>query len=244
MMKRFLLRGYDELRQISIVPGYYPYSAGSCLVTFGNTHVVCAATIEERVPLFLRNSKTGWVSAEYGMLPCSCNERTDREAAKGKQSGRTLEIQRLIGRSLRSVVNLAALGERQIRIDCDVIRADGGTRTASITGAFVALHLACQKLLRDKAVVLNPVSKHVVAVSCGIVDSACLLDLDYREDSVAAVDSNFVMSDDEIIEIQVCGERRPFTELEFGKLLELAKKGRAELIDIQKRAIGEQPALG
>ncbi|MDR0695649.1 MAG: ribonuclease PH [Holosporales bacterium] len=231
-------RAHDELRQIAVIPHYYQHVDGSCFVKFGRTHVICAATVDERVPMFLRNTKTGWVSAEYGMLPCSCSERTDREAAKGKQSGRTLEIQRLIGRSLRAVINLAGLGERQIRVDCDVIQADGGTRTASITGGFVAMHLACQKLVKIGKIAENPVRQHVVAISCGIVDGTPLLDLDYLEDSNAEVDSNFVMSDDAIVEIQLCGEKRPFSEKEFNKLLDYAKFGRDELILKQKQAIG------
>ncbi|MDR3224083.1 MAG: ribonuclease PH [Holosporales bacterium] len=237
MLKRFLGRGYDELRQIAIVPNYYPHGDGSCFVKFGRTHVICTATVDERVPLFLRNSKTGWISAEYGMLPCSCNERTDREAVKGKQSGRTLEIQRLIGRALRSVVSLGSLGERQIKIDCDVIQADGGTRTASITGAFVAMYLACQKLLKHKQIFENPITDHVVAISCGVVTKTSLLDLEYSEDSVADVDANFVMSSDAIIEIQICGEKRPFTEGEFATLLKFAQKGKNELITKQKQAL-------
>ena len=238
MIKRFLSRNVDELRDVALIPNYYPHGDGSCFVKFGRTHVICAATIDEKVPQFLKNTKTGWITAEYGMLPCSCQERTEREAAKGKQSGRTQEIQRLIGRSLRSVVNLSLLGERQIKIDCDVIQADGGTRTASITGSFVAMYLACQKLLRQQKINENPITGHVVAVSCGIVDGTPILDLDYSEDSRAEVDSNFIMSDDAIIEIQACGEQRPFTEDEFDKLFKYAKKSRTELIEKQKKALG------
>lgn len=237
MVKRFLSRNVDELRSIALIPNYYPHGDGSCFVKFGRTHVICAATIDEKVPQFLKNSKTGWITAEYGMLPCSCQDRTDREAAKGKQSGRTQEIQRLIGRSLRSVVNLSLLGERQIKVDCDVIQADGGTRTASITGAFVAMYIACQKLIRQQKIHINPITGHVVAISCGIVDGTPFLDLDYSEDSRAEVDSNFVMSEDSIIEIQACGEQRPFSEDEFNKLLSYAKKARAELIEKQKAAL-------
>ena len=238
MIKRFLSRNVDELRDVALIPNYYPHGDGSCFVKFGRTHVICAATIDEKVPQFLKNTKTGWITAEYGMLPCSCQERTEREAAKGKQSGRTQEIQRLIGRSLRSVVNLSLLGERQIKIDCDVIQADGGTRTASITGSFVAMYLACQKLLRQQKISENPINGHVVAVSCGIVEGIPILDLDYSEDSRAEVDSNFIMSDDAIIEIQACGEQRPFTEDEFEKLFKYAKKSRTELIEKQKKALG------
>lgn len=237
-MKRLLGRANEELRQIALVPHYYPYGDGSCFVKFGKTHVICAATIDERVPIFLKNTKTGWITAEYGMLPCSCQDRTDREAAKGKQSGRTLEIQRLIGRSLRSVVDLSILGERQIKIDCDVIQADGGTRTASITGAYIAMYLACQKLVKQQKIRANPIKSHVVAISCGIVENTPLLDLDYSEDSNAEVDSNFIMSDEGIVEIQSCGEKRPFSEDEFLKLLEYAKKAKIELIEKQKTALG------
>lgn len=237
MFKRFLSRNVDELRSIALIPNYYPHGDGSCFVKFGRTHVICAATIDEKVPQFLKNSKTGWVTAEYGMLPCSCQDRTDREAAKGKQSGRTQEIQRLIGRSLRSVVNLSLLGERQIKVDCDVIQADGGTRTASITGAFVAMYIACQKLIRQQKIHTNPITGHVVAISCGIVDGTPILDLNYSEDSRAEVDSNFVLSEDSIIEIQACGEQRPFSEDEFNKLLTYAKKARAELIEKQRAAL-------
>lgn len=238
MIKRFLSRKPDELRQIALIPNYYPHGDGSCFVKFGRTHVICAATIDEKVPLFLKNTKTGWITAEYGMLPCSCQDRTEREAAKGKQSGRTQEIQRLIGRSLRSVVDLSILGERQIKIDCDVIQADGGTRTASITGGYVALYLACQKLLNQHKISENPIKNHVIAISCGIVNNEPLLDLDYSEDSKAEVDSNFILSDDRMIEIQSCGEKRPFSEKEFLVLLEYAKKARFELIEKQKIALG------
>jgi ribonuclease PH len=200
--------------------------------------VICAATIEEKVPFFLRNTKTGWISAEYGMLPCSCVDRTDREAAKGKQSGRTVEIQRLIGRALRSVTDLTALGERQVRVDCDVIQADGGTRTASINGAFVALHLACQKLVKIGKIAANPIKDHVIAISCGVLDGVVLLDLDYREDSSAEVDSTFIMSNDAIVEIHVCGERRPFSDKEFHCITKYATNCRDELISKQKIALG------
>jgi ribonuclease PH len=237
MICRSLSRKVNELREVIIIPHYYPHGDGSCFIKFGKTHVICAATIEERVPQFLKGSKSGWITAEYGMLPCSCNERTDREAAKGRQFGRTQEIQRLIGRSLRSVVDLAALGERQIKIDCDVIQADGGTRAASITGAFVAMYFASQKLQKNGVILLNPIKSHVVAVSCGIVDGFPLLDLDYHEDSTAAIDSNFIMAETGIIEIQFCGERRPFTETEFDSLLKLALQGKIELIKLQKQVI-------
>lgn len=239
LIKRANQRKHNELRTVGLFPNYYSYGDGSCFVKFGNTHVLCAATIEERVPMFIRHTKSGWITAEYGMLPCSCSDRTDREAAKGKQSGRTLEIQRLISRSLRSVTDLSILGERQIKIDCDVIQADGGTRTASITGAFVALHLACQKLLRTRLINSNPIKENVVAISCGIVNGVPLLDLDYNEDSNADVDSNFILSaGNNIIEIQSCGERRSFSEKEFNELLSLAKCGCEQLIVKQNEALG------
>lgn len=238
-IKRSGGRTQEEIRQVALFPNYYKHTDGSCFVKFGNTHIICAANVEERVPMFIKNTKSGWITAEYGMLPCSCNERTDREAAKGKQSGRTLEIQRLISRSLRSVVNLSILGERQIKIDCDVIQADGGTRTASITGAYVALYLACQKLLRNRTIKENPIKYNVAAISAGIINGTPLLDLDYGEDSCAEVDSNFVISSNgEIIEIQSCGEKRPFSEDEFSKLFDLAKKGCLLLIDKQNEVLG------
>ena len=235
--KRAFNRKNDELRPITLVPNFYPHGDGSCLVKFGNTQVICAATIDEKVPLFLKHTRTGWITAEYGMLPCSSGERIDREASKGKQSGRTVEIQRLIGRSLRSVVDLSALGERQIKIDCDVIQADGGTRTASITGSYVAMVLACRKLLKQQIISIDPVKGHAVAISCGLINSIPILDLDYNEDSNAEVDSNFIMSDNNIIEIQACGEKHPFSEEVFNILLEYAKKARVELINKQKEAL-------
>ena len=228
-------RRNDELREVELIPHFYSHGDGSCLVKFGNTHVICAATVEEKVPLFLKHSKTGWLTAEYSMLPCSSNERTEREIIK--QKGRSIEIQRLIGRSLRSVLDLTILGERQIKIDCDVIRADGGTRTASITGSYVAMYLACQKLLAQHKVINNPIIDHVVAVSCGIVNNTCVLDLDYSEDSNAEIDANFVMSSDKLIEIQACGEKHPFAESDFNTLLSYAKKARNILIEKQKSAL-------
>jgi ribonuclease PH len=237
-MKRFMGRKNDKLRTIGLFPNYYEHSDGSCFVKFGNTHIICAATIEEKVPIFLKHSKSGWITAEYGLLPCSCSERTEREATKGKQSGRTLEIQRLISRSLRSVVDLSVLGERQIKIDCDVIQADGGTRTASITGSFVALFIACRKLVKNALVQKNPIKENVAAISCGIIGQEAFLDLDYREDSRADVDANFVMSQNDIIEIQISGEKRPFSEKEFGTLFSLAKIGCQELIQKQNEALG------
>ena len=205
---------------------------------FGDTHVICAATIEEKVPSFLRNMGSGWITAEYGMLPRATHERVDREAAKGKQSGRTQEIQRLIGRALRSVVNLKALGERQIRIDCDVLQADGGTRTASITGAYVALHQALQKLVASKKISTMPLTDHIAAVSCGIIDGEARLDLNYIEDSSAQVDANFVITGSgRLVEIQAAAEKDPFSEDEFSQMLALSKIGVAELIKLQKQAL-------
>ena len=235
--KRSFNRKNDELRPVTLVPNFYNHGDGSCLVKFGNTQVICAATIDEKVPPFLKHTRTGWVTAEYGMLPCSSVDRIEREAAKGKQSGRTVEIQRLIGRSLRSIVNLSALGERQIKIDCDVIQADGGTRTASITGSYVAMVLACRKLLKQQIININPINGHVVAISCGLINNVPMLDLDYNEDSNAEIDSNFIMSDNNIIEIQACGEKHPFSEETFNILLEYAKKARVELINKQDEAL-------
>lgn len=225
------------MRPVDIIPNFYSNADGSCLIKFGNTHVICAATIEEKVPQFLKRTQTGWVTAEYGMLPCSANDRIEREAYKGKQTGRTVEIQRLIGRTLRSVVNLADLGERQIIIDCDVIKSDGGTRTASITGGYVAMALACEKLLKREIININPIKSHVIAVSCGVVNGVPVLDLDYSEDSKAEVDANFILSNKDIIEIQACGEQHPFTEEHFKILLEYAKSVRDALIQKQIKAL-------
>lgn len=227
-------RKVDELRPVFLGPGFSKYAAGSCFVKFGNTHVICTATIEEKVPFFLRNTGAGWITAEYGMLPCATHDRTDREAAKGKQSGRTQEIQRLIGRVLRSVVDLKALGERQIRIDCDVLQADGGTRTASITGAYVALCQALDKLKLPKQVLLD----QVAAVSCGLINGEARLDLDYEEDSSADVDANFVMTaKGNIVEIQATAEQKAFTRDQFNQLSDLAKAGIDTLFDLQKQAL-------
>ena len=228
----------SELRPIFLGPSFVKYAEGSCFVKFGDTHVICAATIEEKVPSFLRNKGSGWITAEYGMLPRATHERVDREAAKGKQSGRTQEIQRLIGRALRSVVNLKALGERQIRIDCDVLQADGGTRTASITGAYVALHQALQKLVASKKISTMPLTDHIAAVSCGIIDGEARLDLNYIEDSSAQVDANFVITGSgRLVEIQAAAEKDPFSEDEFSQMLALSKIGVAELIKLQKQAL-------
>jgi len=231
-------RAPDQLRPISLEPGAAKYAEGSCMARFGETHVLCAATIEEKVPPFLRDSGKGWVTAEYGMLPRSTHTRTDREASRGKQSGRTQEIQRLIGRSLRAVTNLPGMGERQIRLDCDVIQADGGTRTAAITGSYVALHLALNKLIKSGALKSLPLTDHVAAVSCGVFNGVPVLDLDYPEDSKAQTDGNFVLTGaGKFVEIQSTAEQSPFDKSEFDALLALAQKGIAELVTLQRAAI-------
>ena len=231
-------RSFNQMREISFEKNVNIHADGSCLVKFGNTHVLCLATIDEKVPHWLKNTGKGWVTAEYGMLPRSTNTRMDREAAKGKQSGRTQEIQRLIGRSLRSIVDLSNLGERQIKIDCDVIQADGGTRTASISGGFVSLYLAIEKL-KNNYNLQKPIIKNFIgAVSTGIVENKALLDLDYKEDSNAQVDANFVICDsDEISEIQVTGEEFFFNDTQFTEMFSLAKIGVKEIISKQKEAL-------
>jgi ribonuclease PH len=232
-------RAPDQLRKISLEPGFSRHAEGSCLVKFGDTHVLCTASIDERVPPWMRNSGKGWVTAEYGMLPRSTHTRTDREAARGKQSGRTQEIQRLIGRALRAVVDLPAMGERQINIDCDVLQADGGTRTASITGAWVALHFAFDRLIKEGKLTANPMTGQVAAVSCGLFEGTAVLDLDYPEDSKAQADANFVLTGDGgIVEVQGTAEDKPFSEPQFMELLVLAKKGVIELTQLQRLAIG------
>jgi ribonuclease PH len=232
-------RAPDQLRTIVLETGVSRHAEGSCIAKFGDTHVLCTASVEEKVPPFLRNTGKGWVTAEYGMLPRSTHTRTDREAAKGKQSGRTHEIQRLIGRSLRSVTDLAAMGERQIKIDCDVLQADGGTRTASITGAFVALHLAFQRLVRLELLKAVPLTDHVAAISCGIYEGTAVLDLDYPEDSNAQADANFVMTGTGgIVEIQGTAEERPFSRAQFLELTDLAEAGIRQLVEAQKKALG------
>ncbi|TAJ86416.1 MAG: ribonuclease PH [Reyranella sp.] len=232
-------RAPDQLRPVSLEPGFSRHAEGSCLVKFGDTHVLCTASVDEKVPPWMRNSGKGWVTAEYGMLPRSTHTRMDREAARGKQSGRTQEIQRLIGRSLRAVVNLQAMGERQINIDCDVLQADGGTRTASITGAWVALHFAYQRLIKDGKLAANPLSGTVAAVSCGLWEGTAVLDLDYPEDSKAEADANFVLTGTGgIVEVQGTAETDPFTEAQFLELLALAKKGIGELTKMQRAAVG------
>lgn len=231
-------RKANELRSVFLGPGFSKHAEGSCFVKFGDTHIICTATVEEKVPPFLRNTGSGWVTAEYGMLPRATHDRVDREAAKGKQSGRTQEIQRLIGRALRSVVDLKALGERQVKIDCDVIQADGGTRTASITGAYVALHQALQKLVDKKALKALPLTDQVAAISCGISKGEGVLDLDYVEDSNAEVDANFVITGSgKLVEIQATAEKDPFSDKEFNTMLDLAKEGIAELIALQKQVL-------
>ncbi|UUP17918.1 Ribonuclease PH [Nitratireductor thuwali] len=227
------------MRAVSFERGISKHAEGSCLVKFGDTHVLCTASLEEKVPGWLRNTGKGWVTAEYGMLPRSTGDRMRREAASGKQGGRTLEIQRLIGRSLRSVVDLQALGELQITVDCDVIQADGGTRTAAITGGFVALHDCLSWMQARQMISIEKVLKdHVAAISCGICDGTPVLDLDYAEDSAAETDANFVMTGmGGIVEIQGTAEGAPFSEEEFSALLSLAKQGVQRLVDLQKMAV-------
>ncbi|MDF1631624.1 ribonuclease PH [Mycoplana sp. MJR14] len=233
-------RKTDQMRKVSFERSFSKHAEGSCLVKFGDTHVLCTASLEEKTPPWLRNSGKGWVTAEYGMLPRATGERMKREAAAGKQGGRTQEIQRLIGRSLRAVVDLTALGERQITIDCDVIQADGGTRTASITGAWIALN-DCLKWMETRGMIkVDKVLKdHVAAISCGIFAGQSVIDLDYLEDSAAETDANFVITGSGgIVEIQGTAEGKPFTEEEFASLLALAKAGIADLVEMQKQAIG------
>jgi ribonuclease PH len=232
-------RAADQLREISLETAVSRYAEGSCLAKFGQTHVLCTASVEQGVPGWLKGQGKGWVTGEYGMLPRATHTRGRREAAQGKQSGRTQEIQRLIGRSLRSVVDLKALGDRTITLDCDVIQADGGTRTAAITGAWVALARACKYLEEEKVIKANPITGQVAAISCGVFEGAAVLDLDYAEDSNAAADANFVLSgDNRIIELQATGEQRPFSDEEFVELMRLAKLGCGQLFDAQKRAVG------
>src|SRR5579883_890700 len=232
-------RAADQMRPVLLEPGCAKYAEGSCLARFGDTHVLCTASIEERVPPFLRNTGRGWVTAEYGMLPRSTHTRTEREAARGKQSGRTQEIQRLIGRSLRAVVDRAALGEMTITLDCDVLNADGGTRCASITGAWIALHLACDHLVRMKVLARSPILGQVAAVSCGLHEGTPVLDLDYAEDSNAEADANFVLTGTGgIVEIQGTAEKAPFSEEQFTALLRLAQQGTSRLFQMQRDAVG------
>jgi ribonuclease PH len=232
-------RAPDQLRSVSLEPGFTRHAEGSCLVKFGDTHVLVTASLEEGTPGFLRGSGKGWVTAEYGMLPRSTHSRMRREAAAGKQSGRTQEIQRLIGRSLRAITDLTALGERQITIDCDVLQADGGTRTASITGGYVAL-AGCIAYMKKTGMATKPVLKdHVAAISCGIVKGEALLDLDYDEDSTAETDANFVLTGaGGLVEIQGTAEGAPFSDEQFAQMLRLARRGIGELIALQKSVIG------
>ncbi|MBM3516410.1 MAG: ribonuclease PH [Alphaproteobacteria bacterium] len=231
-------RAADQLRAVLLEPGYSKYAEGSCLVRFGDTHVLCAATFETRVPPWLRDSGRGWVTGEYGMLPRATETRTPREATRGGQSGRTHEIQRLIGRALRAVTDLAALGERQIRLDCDVLQADGGTRTAAITGAWVALRLALDRARREGRIAADPLRGQVAAISCGIYAGVAVLDLDYSEDSTAEADANFVLTaDGRIVEIQGTAETAPMSHAQFDEMLRLARAGIHRLTELQLRAV-------
>ena len=229
----------DQMRTLGFEPGFTKHAEGACLVSFGDTRVLCTASVEDKVPPFLRGKGQGWVTAEYGMLPRATHTRGQREAAKGKQSGRTQEIQRLIGRSLRAVVDLKLLGERQIVVDCDVIQADGGTRTASISGAWVAMRIAVDKLLEAKAIAKDPIQTQVAAVSCGIHDGTAVLDLDYVEDSSAGSDGNFVLTaDSAIVEAQISAEGETFDEEGLLRLLRLARIGCTEIFAAQLKATG------
>ena len=232
-------RARDEMRNVILEAGLSRYAEGSCLAKFGHTHVLCTASVDENVPRWMKGTGKGWVTAEYGMLPRSTHTRNNREAARGKQGGRTVEIQRLIGRSLRAAIDLKKLGERQIIVDCDVMQADGGTRTASITGAWVALYQACQALVDNGTLPENPVTDNMAAVSCGIVDGECRLDLEYVEDSAAQADANFVLTQTGgVIEVQASAEDTPFTADQMAELMRLAGKGIGELCDMQKAALG------
>jgi ribonuclease PH len=232
-------RSADELRAVRLERGVSKHAEGSCLVCFGHTHVLCTATVEAKLPPWLKGQGRGWVTAEYGMLPRATGERMRREASAGRQSGRTLEIQRLIGRSLRAVVELPALGEQQITLDCDVIQADGGTRTAAITGAWVALHDAVAAMLKSGKLAKSPLRDHVAAVSCGIIGGELVCDLDYAEDSAAEMDANFVMTGDGgIVEIQSTAEAHPFSEARFIETLALARRAIASLVALQREAVG------
>ena len=231
-------RSASQLRTIEIIPNYVKHAEGSCLVKFGDTHVLCTATVEEKIPGWMKGLGKGWVTAEYGMLPRSTHSRMDREAAKGKQSGRTQEIQRLVGRALRAVVDMQALGERQIKIDCDVIQADGGTRTASVTGGYVAMVEAMKHIVKLGLIPKLPIKDSVAAISCGIYEGKPVLDLDYVEDSAADTDANFVITGKGgIVEIQGTAEKDPFTQDQFLELLELARNGCNDLKTYQDKAL-------
>ncbi|WP_019013738.1 ribonuclease PH [Elioraea tepidiphila] len=233
-------RAPDALRPVILQVNPIRHAEGSCFVKFGHTHVLCTASVEGRVPPFLRNSGQGWVTAEYGMLPRSTHTRSEREAARGKQSGRTQEIQRLIGRSMRSVIDLKAMGEMTVTLDCDVIQADGGTRTAAITGAWVALSLAFRKVVKNRLLAASPVRGQVAAVSCGLYKGTPVLDLDYAEDSEAEADGNFVLTaDGGLVEVQATAEKRPMRPEEVDALMALAKVGCAALFKAQQEALGD-----
>lgn len=239
-MQRPSGRRPDELRPIAFQPGFTRHAEGSVLAEFGATRVLCTASVEAGVPPFLRGQGQGWITAEYGMLPRATHSRTAREAARGRQTGRTQEIQRLIGRSLRAQADLKALGERTVTLDCDVLQADGGTRTAAITGSWVALHYAFAKLVKDGAIAQIPLVGQVGAVSCGLCDGQPVLDLDYAEDSTAQADANFVLTDTgAIVEVQGTAEKDPFSEEQFASMLKLAKAGITELMVLQRQAIGK-----
>ena len=231
-------RAADALRDVSFTTGFARHAEGSCLIRMGGTEVLCAASVEGRVPGFLRGTGQGWITAEYGMLPRATHTRGDREAARGKQSGRTQEIQRLIGRSLRAVVDRSAMGECSVTLDCDVLNADGGTRCASITGAWVALSLALRHMEHNRVIARSPMVGQVAAVSCGLVGAAAVLDLDYAEDSGAEADANFVLTEGGgIVEIQGTAEKAPFSEEQFSQLMRLAKEGTARLFAMQRAAL-------
>ena len=236
-------RAHDQMRAVVLETGVNKYAEGSCLASFGDTHVLCLASAEERVPGWLKGSGKGWVTAEYGMLPRATDTRSAREAARGKQGGRTLEIQRLIGRSLRAVTDLEGLGDIQVRVDCDVLQADGGTRTAAITGAYVALHLALAKLVKLGLLEMVPLIGQVAAVSAGLWENRVILDLNYEEDSGAQADANFVLTGDgAIVEVQATAEDKPFDEVQLQAMLSLAKKGIGELLGLQQTAIADADA--
>ena len=239
MSSRPSKRKNNELRNIELFTKVSPYAEGSCMAKFGNTHVMCTASVDTKLPPWLRNSGKGWITAEYGMLPRSTHSRMDREVSKGKASGRTHEIQRLIGRSLRSVVDLKKLSDIQIKIDCDVIQADGGTRTTAITGAWVALYEAINFLLKTGKINENPISDQVAAISCGIRENEEILDLDYEEDSDAETDGNFVLTEQNgIVEIQATAEKNPFNKQQFLNLLDLAEIGTKKIFKIQRAVLG------
>jgi ribonuclease PH len=236
-------REKNQMREISVETGINDYAEGSCLISFGGTKVHCTASVQDMVPRWMKmqGKKGGWLTAEYGMLPRSTHDRIDREASKGKQTGRTIEISRLIGRSIRAAVDLEKLGGRTIWLDCDVIQADGGTRTASITGAYIALHLCVQKLMMEGKIKQNPLREYVAAISCGVTESGAVIDLDYVEDSNAIADSNYVITESGgLVEIQATAEDKPISQEHFNEMLELAKNGIADLINMQKKATGEK----